>query len=63
MMDWSAENGHKDFIRFKSSKMWLETKGVPDHKQYMFILQLVGEEGLHHWQSFPLAVLNNDDME
>ena len=22
--------------------MWLETKGVPHHKQYMFILKLVG---------------------
>ena len=34
--------------------MWLETKGIPDHKQYMFMLQL-GNEGLCHWEYCPLA--------
>ena len=34
--------------------MWLEAKCVPDHK-HMFILQLFGKEGLHCWETSPLA--------
>ena len=43
--------------------MWLETKDVWDHKQYMFSLQLLGKEGYCQWESFPLAAPNNNDKE
>ena len=49
MMDWSVEDVHKNFTVFKNLvKMWLDTYAVTDHKQYMFILQLLGKEGLCH---------------
>ena len=33
-MDWSVKDQHKEFIVFQTLvKMWLQTKGVPDHKQ------------------------------
>ena len=45
--DWSAEDMHKEFMVFKTlAKMWLETEGVPDYIQCMFILQLLGKECL-----------------
>ena len=48
IMACSGEDIHKDFMVFKiPAKMWLETNGVPYHKQYMFILILLGKEGLH----------------
>ena len=37
MIDWSVKDIHKEFVLFKT-KTWLETKGVPDHKQHVFIL-------------------------
>ena len=61
MMDWSAEDVHKEFTIFKTlAKMWLEHKGVPDHKQYILILQLQGKEGLCQWKSFLLATNKNN---
>ena len=48
---------------FYTTKMWLETKGVPDHKQYMLILLLSGKEDLHQWESFPLATPKNTDKK
>ena len=40
--------------------MWLETKGVPDNKQYMLILQLLGK-GLCCWEfSLPCPPNKND---
>ena len=60
-MDWSLEDVQKELTMFKSlAKMWLETKGVPYHKHYMFILQLLGKEVLCHWKSFPINAPNND---
>ena len=43
--------------------MWLETKGVPDHKECMFILilQLLDKEGPCHQESFPLINPNKSD--
>ena len=44
-MDWMADNANKEITIFKIlEKMWLETKSVPDHKQYMFNLQLIGKK-------------------
>ena len=43
--------------------MWPETKGIQYHMQYMFILQLLDKEGLHHWESFALAAPNNNENE
>ena len=43
--------------------MWLETKGMPNHKHYIFILQLLGKECLHYWESFLLMVHNDNDKE
>ena len=43
--------------------MWLETKGVQYCLQYMFILQLLGIEGLCQWESFPLAAPSANDKE
>ena len=61
-MDCPAEDIHKEFTTFKSfAKMWLETDGVPDLRQYILILQLLGKEGLCYWESFPLATPNNND--
>ena len=61
-MDWSVEDILKEFTVFKTlTKMWLETKGVPDQKLYKFILQLLGKEGLHHWESFQPAAPNSNE--
>ena len=63
-MDWSVEDVHKEFILYKLlTKMWLKTKSIPDHKQNMFMLQLLGKECLSHWESFHLSTPNNDDKE
>ena len=43
--------------------MWLETKVVPDHKQYTFILQLLSKEGPWSLESFLLAAPKNNDKE
>ena len=60
-MDWSVEDVHKVFILFKAfAKMWIETKGIQNHKQYMSMLQLLGMEVLCHWESFPLAAPSNN---
>ena len=32
------------------------TEGVPDHKHYLFTLQLLSK-GLLHWKTFPLLLL------
>ena len=46
-MEWSVEDIPKEFPVFKSlAKMWLEAKGVPDQKQYMFTLQILDKESL-----------------
>ena len=47
----------------KLADMCLGAKGVPDHNQYMFILQILGKECLHHWESFPLAAPHNNEKE
>ena len=63
-MDWSAEDAVRNSIYFKLlPKLWLETNGVQDHKQYMFILHLLGKENLHKWESFPLDAPNNNDKD
>ena len=36
--------------------MRLETKGVPDNKQYSFIPLTLGTVGLHLWELFPLSL-------
>ena len=52
-MDCSVKALHKEFMVFKTfTKMWLETKSVPDNKQYMFILWSRGKEDLHCWELF-----------
>ena len=57
-MNWSVEDFYKEFTVFKMiAKIWLQTKGVPDHKQYLFILQLLGKEVLHCWEFFPFQPL------
>ena len=34
-MDWPVEDMHKKLMVFKTlTKIWLETKGVPDHPGY-----------------------------
>ena len=39
-MDWSEEDVYKLLTVLETlPKLWLEIKGVPDHKHYMFILQ------------------------
>ena len=44
--DWSLEDVPKEFTAFKTTaKMWLETNGIPDYKQYMCKLQLLGKAG------------------
>ena len=63
IMDWSVEDMHNEYVVFETlAKIWLETKGVPDHKQYMFILQLLGKEGLHTG-NLPLAAPSNIDKK
>ena len=37
----------------KKAKIRAHTKGVPNLKHYMLILQLLGKVGLHWWESFP----------
>ena len=55
-----VEDIHKEFQVFQTlTKMRLQTKDVPDNKQYLFILQ----EGLHCWESFPIGTPNNSDKE
>ena len=45
MIDWPVEDVHNESMVFKTlATLWLETKGVPNHKQYRFILQLLGKE-------------------
>ena len=57
-MDLSVEDEHKELTVFMTlAKMWSEAKGLPDHKHYIVILHLLSKEGLHHWESFPLAAL------
>ena len=64
MMDWSIEDIHKEFPVFKTlGKVWLETKDVPDHKQYMFIPQLLGKEDMCCWESLALTTPNNNYKE
>ena len=47
-MVWSVEDMFKEFTVFKTPpNIWLETKGVPNNKHYMFFLQLLGTESLH----------------
>ena len=59
-MDQLVKDMHIKFTMFKSlTKMWQETKIVPNHKQYMFILQLLGKDGLCHWESLLLATPHN----
>ena len=41
----------------------VQAKGVPDNKQYPFILQLLWEEGLQCWKSFPFEASKNTDTE
>ena len=62
-VNWPIENIHKEFTVIKTlAKMWQETKGLPDHKQYMVTLQIL-------WQrrSMPLGIfpdfLNNNEKE
>ena len=43
--------------------MSLEIKVVPDEKQYMFILQLLGKEDLCFWEYFPLDAPSNNEKE
>ena len=43
--------------------MFLETKGIPDGKQYMFFMLLLGKEGLCHWESFPLITTDYNNKE
>ena len=63
-MDWSGEDMHMEFMVFKTlTEMWLETKGVLDHKQYMFLLQLLGNKGLCYWELFPYVAPQNNDLE
>ena len=52
-IDWSVEDMHKDFIFKSPAEMQLESKGMPDHKQCMFILQFLGKEGVTR-NLFPL---------
>ena len=59
VMDCSIVDVHKEFMVGRTfAKMWLETKGVSDNNHYIFILQLLGKEGLHH-----LEYPNNNDKE
>ena len=63
-MNWFGEDFHKEFQVCKTlAKKWLETKGVLDGIQYQFILQLLGMEDFHQWQSFPLVTPDNNDKE
>ena len=63
-MDSLGEDVHNEFTILRTfDKMWLETMGVQDHKQHMFILQLLGKKGLCCWESFPIASPNNNDKE
>ena len=56
-MNWSVEDVQKEFTVLETiAKMWLETKGIPDHKKHMFILQQLGKECLCHWESFSQAI-------
>ena len=43
--------------------MWLGMKVIPDHKQYMFIPQVLGKEGFHHQESFSLTSPNIKEKE
>ena len=39
-MDWSAEGMHKEFMEFKTfDKVWLETKSMSYHEQYILMMQ------------------------
>ena len=59
LINWSEEDVHEEFMIFKTlDKMCLQMKSVPDHKKYMFILQLLGKAGLHYWESFPFVTPN-----
>ena len=61
VIDWSTEDVYMELTTFNTlAKMWLETKGFPDHKQCILILQSLGEGCLHSWESFPLAAPNNN---
>ena len=54
-MVWLIEDVHKEFIVLKTvARMWLETKGLPDYKQYMFSLQLLGRKVSATGDLFPL---------
>ena len=65
MMDCSVEDVYKELTVFKTpAKIWLETKGPPDHKQFIFTLQLLGKEGLYCGESLPLLVApDSNDKE
>ena len=65
VMNSQVEEMYNKFTVFKSlPKTGLEIKGLPDHKQYMFILQLLSkEESLCHWESFPITASTNKDKE
>ena len=43
--------------------MWLETKDVPDHKEYVFILKLLGKEGLQQWDFLYTAAPISNEKE
>ena len=64
IIDGSVEDVHKEFTMFRTlPKMWLETNGISDHKQCMFILQLLGKEALCNLESFPLSHPNKNEKE